>query len=77
MVKPDVTPLDRLSAECRRLLDVVPVRTPVATVRIAVDAGMDPRTATGRLAELAAAGFVERDAAGWRLAPAYRSSVQG
>ncbi|MEP6463993.1 MAG: DNA-processing protein DprA [Frankiaceae bacterium] len=65
-------PYDELSALCRRLLDVVPARTPAATVRIAVDAGIEPRTATGQLAELAAAGFVERDGAGWRLAPGYR-----
>ncbi len=65
-------PHDGLSEEARRLLDAVPVRRPVATVRIAVTAGMDPRTATGRLAELAARGFVERSTDGWRLAPAHR-----
>jgi DNA processing protein len=68
-------PGDELSAECRRILDVVPVRTAVSTVRIAVAAGIDPRAATGELAVLAAGGFVARDAGGWRLAPAYRLSL--
>lgn len=66
---------DDLPAESRRLLDVVPVRSPRATVQIAADAGVDPRTATGLLGRLAAAGFVVRDSAGWRLAPAYRRSL--
>lgn len=65
-------PLDELSEEARRVLDAVPVRASVTTARIAVTAGMDPRTTTGRLAELASRGYVEREGAGWRLAPAFR-----
>lgn len=68
-------PGDELPADLRRLLDAVPVRTPAATVRIAVQAGFDPRTATGRLAELAAQGFVERTGPGWRLAAEYRRTI--
>lgn len=65
-------PYDALSTPCRRLLDVVPRQTPGSTVRIAVAAGIDPRTATGLLAQLVTAGFVQRDGAGWRLTPAAR-----
>lgn len=65
-------PYDALSMPARRILDAVPRQAPVPTLRIAVDAGVDPRKATGLLAELASAGFVQRDGAGWRLAPASR-----
>lgn len=63
---------DGLPPELRRLLDAVPVETPLATVRIAVAAGIEPRRATGGLAQLVGLGLVVRDAAGWRLSSAYR-----
>ncbi len=70
-------PYDALSLPARRVLDVVPWQAPVPTVRIAADAGVEPRKATGLLAELASAGFVRRDGAGWRLAPVSRPGGPG
>lgn len=68
MLRGPETSRDQLSADSQRVLDAVPVRRAVAAVRIAVTAGLDPRAVTGRLAELAARGFVECADGGWRLA---------
>ncbi|WP_240506577.1 DNA-processing protein DprA [Thermoactinospora rubra] len=62
-----VVPLDSLSEESRRVLDAVPARTGKGPATIAVAAGVDLNTVLSCLGSLAAAGFVERTTAGWRI----------
>lgn len=58
---------DHLSPTARDILDALPARGGMGTARIAVTAGVDLDTALRCLGELAAGGFAERCAAGWKL----------
>ncbi|MBA9007104.1 DNA-processing protein DprA [Thermomonospora cellulosilytica] len=60
-------PHDALDPTTRAVLEALPARGSAGTAQIAVKAGVDLSTATGRLGQLAAAGFVERAQTGWRL----------
>jgi DNA processing protein len=62
-------PRDDLDAVARRVLDAVPVRTPVGPARIASAAGVELRQVTRALGGLAARGLVTRTDHGWRLPP--------
>ncbi|WP_336208209.1 DNA-processing protein DprA [Nonomuraea sp. LPB2021202275-12-8] len=59
-------PRDALSASTRRVLDAVPARGGAGPASIAVSAGVDLNTALSSLGALAAAGYIERAANGWR-----------
>jgi len=58
---------DALDLESVKVLDAMPRRGGMATSRVAQRAGLPPMTVARRLGGLAAAGFVERCAEGWRL----------
>lgn len=58
---------DRLGPAARDVLEALPARGGVGAARIAVTAGVDLDTALTCLGALAAGGFVERCAKGWRL----------
>jgi DNA processing protein len=60
-------PRDRLDAVSTAVLEAVPARTGAGPAAIAVAAGVDLNTAIASLGALAAAGFVERCARGWRV----------
>jgi len=60
-------PRDRLDPVSTAVLEAVPARTGAGPAAIAVAAGVDLNTAIGSLGALAAAGFVERCARGWRI----------
>jgi DNA processing protein len=60
-------PRDSLDAESRAVLEAVPARAGAGPAAIAVAAGVDLDTAIRCLGALAAAGFVERCARGWRI----------
>ncbi|MEU6035632.1 DNA-processing protein DprA [Actinomadura sp. NPDC047616] len=62
-----VLPRDRLEPTARAVLEALPGRGAAGPAQIAVKAGVDLATVNGKLGLLAAAGFVERCAAGWRL----------
>jgi DNA processing protein len=62
-----VDPRDELDAVSRRVLESVPLRRPAGPASIAVTAGVDPRQVLRSLGGLAARGFVERVATGWRI----------
>jgi DNA processing protein len=62
-----VLPRDQLDPVQRQVLEAVPLRAGQGPARIAVGAGVDFDTAMTCLGALAAAGFVERCARGWRL----------
>jgi DNA processing protein len=64
---PPVIDRDDLDLESAQVLDAMPRRGGMATSRVAQRAGLPPMTAARRLGGLAAAGFVERCAEGWRL----------
>ena len=64
---PPVLPRDLLDLECATVLDAMPRRGGMGTVRIAQRAGVAPTTAASCLGRLATAGFVERCDDGWRL----------
>ncbi len=64
---PPVLDRDDLSRESAAVLDAMPRRGGMSTMRIAQRAGLPPAIVIGRLAELAAAGFLERCEEGWRL----------
>ncbi|HVT66276.1 MAG TPA: DNA-processing protein DprA [Trebonia sp.] len=66
-VPPPVFPRDLLDPESAQVLDAMPGRGGVSTLRVAQRAGLAPTVTATRLGELAAAGFVERCTAGWRL----------
>ena len=68
-------PRDDLDQLSRRVLDAVPVRTPVGPARIASAAGVELRQVTRCLGALAARGLVTRTDAGWRLPPRRARSV--
>lgn len=60
-------PRDALTEPTRRVLDAVPSRGAAGPATIAVAAGVDLGTALSCLGGLAAAGYIERTAHGWRL----------
>jgi DNA protecting protein DprA len=64
-----VLPRDALDEQTRRVLEAMPARGATGPAAIAVSAGVDLTTALSCLGGLAAAGFVERVARGWRLRP--------
>jgi DNA processing protein len=64
---PSVLPRDLLDLDCATVLDAMPRRGGMGTVRVAQRAGVTPVTAAGCLGKLATAGFVERCDDGWRL----------
>ncbi|GAA2574461.1 DNA-processing protein DprA [Actinomadura fulvescens] len=68
-----VLPRDLLDATTRAVLEALPARGPTGPAQIAVKAGVDLATVNGKLGLLAAAGFVERAPAGWRLTAKARS----
>ena len=58
---------DRLSPATRDVLEALPSRGGAGAARIAVTAGVNLDTALACLGALAAGGFVERSAKGWKL----------
>jgi DNA processing protein len=62
-----VFPRDSLDEETTAVLEAVPGRGGGGPAAIAVAAGVDLNTAIRCLGALAAAGFVERCARGWRI----------
>ena len=60
-------PRDKLDPVTTAVLEAVPSRSGRGPAAIAVTAGVDLDTALGCLGALAAAGFVERSATGWRV----------
>ena len=64
---PPVVPRDQLDLESARVLDALPRRGGMGTVRVAQRAGLAPATTATRLGQLATGGFVERCDDGWRL----------
>jgi DNA processing protein len=64
---PQALPRDLLDLESAQVLDAMPRRGGLGTVRVAQRAGLAPATAAGCLGKLATAGFVERCDDGWRL----------
>jgi len=64
---PPALPRDLLDRDCATVLDAMPRRGGLGTVRVAQRAGVAPVTAAGCLGKLATAGFVERSDDGWRL----------
>jgi DNA processing protein len=64
---PTVFPRDLLDLESAKILDAMPSRGGIGTVRVAQRAGLAPAAAATLLGELATGGFVERCDDGWRL----------
>lgn len=64
-----VLPRDLLGPAAAAVLEALPGRGGADVRRIAREAGRDPDETLGRLQELHALGFVERDGSHWRLAP--------
>jgi DNA processing protein len=64
---PPVFPRDLLDLEAARVLDAMPRRGGMGTVRLAQRAGLAPATTATLLGQLATGGFVERCDDGWRL----------
>ena len=64
-----VLPRDELDPVNRSVLEAVPARTGWGPARIAVSAGVDFDTVMRCLGQLAAGGYVERSARGWRARP--------
>jgi DNA processing protein len=64
---PPAVDRDVLDLESATVLDAMPRRGGMGTSRVAQRAGLPPATAVRCLGGLAAAGFVERCAEGWRL----------
>ena len=64
---PLVLPRDLLDLESARVLDAMPRRGGVGTVRVAHRAGLAPAATATLLGQLATGGFVERCDDGWRL----------
>jgi DNA processing protein len=60
-------PRDLLDLESARVLDAMPRRGGVGTVRVAQRAGLAPAATATLLGQLATGGFVERCDDGWRL----------
>jgi DNA protecting protein DprA len=68
-----VLPRDRLDPATRTVLESFPSRGAAGPAQLAAKAGMDIFTVNAKLGLLAAGGFIERAAAGWRLTSAARS----
>jgi DNA processing protein len=64
---PPALPRDLLDLESARVLDAMPRRGGMGTVRVAQRAGLAPATTATLLGQLATGGFVERCDDGWRL----------
>jgi DNA processing protein len=64
---PPVIERDLLDLESKQVLDALPRRGGLGTSQVARRAGVAPNTALRKLGELAAGGFIERCADGWRL----------
>ena len=64
---PAVLPRDLLDLESARVLDAMPRRGGMGTVRVAQRAGLAPATTAAILGQLATGGFIERCDEGWRL----------
>jgi DNA processing protein len=64
---PPVFPRDLLDLEAAKVLDAMPRRGGMGTVRLAQRAGLAPATTATLLGQLATGGFVERCDDGWRL----------
>jgi DNA processing protein len=64
---PSVLPRDLLDLDSARVLDALPRRGGMGTVRLAQRAGLAPATTATLLGQLATGGFVERCDDGWRL----------
>jgi len=64
---PAVLPRDLLDLESARVLDAMPRRGGMGTVRVAQRAGLAPATTATLLGQLATGGFIERCDEGWRL----------
>ena len=64
---PSVLPRDQLDLDSARVLDALPRRGGIGTVRAAQRAGLAPATTAALLGQLATGGFVERCDDGWRL----------
>lgn len=64
---PPVLPRDQLDLDSARVLDALPRRGGLGTVRVAQRAGLAPATTATLLGQLATGGFVERCDDGWRL----------
>jgi DNA processing protein len=64
---PAVIPRDLLDLESARVLDAMPRRGGMGTVRVAQRAGLAPATTAALLGQLATGGFIERCDEGWRL----------
>lgn len=64
---PPVLPRDQLDLESATVLDALPRRGGMGTVRIAQRAGLAPAATATLLGQLATGGFVERCEDGWRL----------
>jgi DNA processing protein len=62
-----VRPRDALDEETTAVLEAIPARGGYGPAQIAVVAGVGLDTALRCLGELAAAGFIERSASGWRV----------
>ncbi|WP_246064219.1 DNA-processing protein DprA [Nonomuraea longispora] len=70
-------PRDRLSESTKRVLDAIPARGGSGPASIAVAAGVGLDTALSALGGLAAAGYIERAANGWRLRKSATSYRKG
>lgn len=64
---PSVLPRDQLDLDSARVLDALPRRGGIGTVRVAQRAGLAPAITATLLGQLATGGFVERCDEGWRL----------
>lgn len=64
---PPVLPRDQLDLDSARVLDALPARGGIGTVRVAQRAGLAPAATATLLGRLATGGFVERCESGWRL----------
>ncbi|MGH3166265.1 MAG: DNA-processing protein DprA, partial [Trebonia sp.] len=58
---------DALDLESATVLDALPMRVGIGTTAVAARAGLDPATVVRCLGALAASGFAERCAGGWRV----------
>ena len=64
---PPAFPRDLLDLDSARVLDAMPRRGGMGTIRVAQRAGLPPAATAGLLGKLATGGFVERCDDGWRL----------
>ncbi|MFV2174991.1 DNA-processing protein DprA [Actinomadura sp. LOL_016] len=68
-----VLPRDRLDPVTRSVLEAFPARGPIGPAQLAAKAGVPISMINAKLGLLAAGGFIERAAAGWRLTPTAKS----